>query len=99
MAEVTNHAIKRIRQRLGLNKTAACREATRALDGLAPRQCTGKLRKYLDHLAYTHRCRYRVTPNAVYVFTTSDVLVTVWALPNEYKKTTLALWKKHKEIG
>ncbi len=87
--DVSRHAIKRIRQRLGINKSAAEGMALDAIEnGLGPEVFSGSLRKYLDKLAITHQGHYRVTPNAVFCIK-GDVLTTVWPLPQKYRNAVL----------
>lgn len=54
--------------------------------GLRPEESTGNLRRYFDHLRRFERAEsiIRLYGNHVYIFR-DDTLVTVLALPNEYK--------------
>lgn len=91
----SKHAVKRMRERLGLNKRGAERELDRALKGLHVDECNGKLRKWLENIRENHggTAHYRVTPTAVYVFQ-ANVLVTVMLVPQEHAKRALDLWLK-----
>ncbi len=94
--DVSRHAVKRIRQRLGLPKKAAQADVERALErGLKIEDCVGRLRRYLDYMRHTHgdTCEFRVTPSAVYVVA-GDVLVTVFPLPNAHKKQAAIQYAK-----
>ena len=95
VAPMSNHAVKRIRQRLGLNKSAAQREAERALDGIPHGETVGQLRKYLDNQAIRHGSGFRVTPMGIFAYR-GDCLTTVMQVPPHLRNTTLAQWKKFK---
>ena len=94
----SRHAVKRMRERLGLNKRSAERELERAMKGLHLDECNGELRKWLEAKKKAHggSAHYRVTPTAVYVLE-KNVLVTVLLVPPEHAKRALDLW--HKKRG
>lgn len=81
---VTKHAGKRIRQRLGINKKATARNAEKAFaQGITHAEVKGKLRKYLDgiFLVNFNPTNMRVYNREVYLFR-DTTLITVLPLPN-----------------
>ena len=81
---VTKHATKRIRQRLGINKKSADKNAEKALKyGITHSEAKGKLCKYMDGI-FLLNCRpnnMRVYNHSVYLFR-GNTLITVIALPH-----------------
>lgn len=96
-AEVTRHASKRIRQRIGIPKDAVERNADKALRSGVPRtEYGGQLRRYLDALYHRYACTANniLTYNDhVYVFS-GGILITVLHLPSKYLKAAQAQQKK-----
>ena len=89
MACVTNHAIKRTKERLGLSKKLAAKNAERALtDGLRHKDTRGSLHRYIASLYWKNRTanNVRIYCDYVYVFHDS-LLITVYPLPQKYRKT------------
>lgn len=80
---VTKHATKRLRQRLGINKKSADKNAERALKyGITHSEAKGRLCKYMDGIFLTN-CRpnnMRVYNHSIYLFR-GNTLITVIALP------------------
>lgn len=94
---VSKHAARRMRQRLGLTKKAAEREADRAIDAMRVEDTHGALRAYLERDREGHQpgTEYRVTPSAIYVFC-NETLVTVFKMPPELGRIAIAAWMKRK---
>lgn len=95
-ANVTHHAHKRIRERVGLPKCAAQKTAQRALtDGVRREDTHGSLRRYLDALYhYNEQCdSIRVWAEKVYIFA-GHTLVTVLDLPQRYKNRANGMARK-----
>ncbi|MHA6346428.1 hypothetical protein [Roseivivax sp. CAU 1761] len=88
---ISDHAVKRIRQRLGLPKRAAQREAERALEGAHVRHFTGSFRRYLDYLRHLHGvgAHYRITRSAIFAFKYGN-LATVFPVPPKHRKSANA---------
>jgi hypothetical protein len=88
---LTNHAKKRLKQRLGLPKSACERAAQSAFDtGHKHSDAKGKARRYLDHLyllylQYEKANNIRVKGQHVYLFS-GNVLVTVLNLPRSISR-------------
>lgn len=81
---VSEHGVKRLRQRLGLNKSAVDKEVQRALEkGTTRTELSGRMRKTLDAMwhKYGHYGDYRVYRGHVFVFKGSN-FVTVIPLTN-----------------
>lgn len=81
---VTRHAEKRIRQRLGINKSATERAAEKAMKyGITHKDSKGSLHRYLDSvfLAYRKANNLRVYNRNVYLFG-GTTLITVIPLPS-----------------
>lgn len=86
--DLTRHAEKRIRQRLGINKKAVERNAEKALQyGVTHAEATGRLCKYLDgiFLRNFRPTNMRVYNHSTYLFRDTK-LITVLPLPRD-------LWK------
>lgn len=94
--EVTRHAHKRLRKRVGLPKSAVQNNARKALlYGVTHAETTGGLHRYLDYLWHQHETanNVRVYCGSVYIFC-GDTLVTVWPLPEKFRKRAQDLAKK-----
>lgn len=86
---VTNHARKRFKERLGLPKAACLRQAQKAFDsGFTHAQAKGKAKRYMDSLFLKYRTanNLRVYGQAVYIFS-GNTLITVMLLPVNIRKT------------
>jgi hypothetical protein len=96
--DLTYHSVKRIRKRLGINKSGAQRELERTESCMAITDCTGRLRKYLDRQKKLHgvQAHFRITPNTVYAFK-GTALTTAWIMPKKHAKSALSQWKRFKE--
>lgn len=89
MPIVTTHAQKRTKERVGLPKSAAKRNADRAFsDGIRRGETSGSLRRYLDMLYFRKETanQLRVYCGNVYIFCHGK-LVTVIPLPAKYRAT------------
>lgn len=96
---VTEHATKRIKERLGISKRLADANAQRALQyGITHREVKGSLRKYMDKLYLKYRTanNMRIYNRKIYIFN-GETLITVFNLPNKFLKTTDKLNKKKNE--
>lgn len=96
MTSVTNHAVKRTKERLGLSKKLAAKNAERALaEGLRHRDTGGSLYRYIESLYWKNRTanNVRIYCNYVYIFHDS-LLITVYPLPQRYRKTVDKLRRK-----
>ena len=100
--EVTRHADKRIRKRVGLPKSAVQANARKALRyGITHAETTGGLRRYLDYLWHQHETanNMRIYCGNVYIFC-DETLVTVWPLPEKFRKRASDLkQRKEKDDG
>ncbi len=99
MAYVTKHATQRIKERAGLPKGVAVKNAERALrDGLRPEKTGGSLFRYLEKLYWKHQTadNIRVYCNNVYIFH-GNLLITIFPLPPKYRKTADRLRKELKQ--
>ena len=105
MIIITDHAKKRMRERLKIPKRAVARAAWRAyVEGDQPEDYAGLMRNYLDDAADQNDCEVRVFQNNIYVFgkaeddfsgETNAVLVTVHALDSPLKLRPTKLPTKH----
>lgn len=94
-AIVTNHAKQRTKDRLGISKKLADKNANKALrDGLTHADTKGNLKSYLDKIYLKHRTanNLRIYNQKVYIFDES-VLITVINLPYTLVKTADKLQK------
>tara|TARA_R110000787_G_scaffold19874_6_gene59145 strand:+ start:1923 stop:2252 length:330 start_codon:yes stop_codon:yes gene_type:complete len=89
---VTDHAIKMMRQRLGLPKKAAQREAARAWsEGIQADALPVHLRRYCAVKEHAHKSRARLYHAHLYFFSPVGTLVTVYPLPPKYRHYLAAL--------
>lgn len=99
MVYVTDHAVKRAKERLGLPKGVTSKNAERALyNGIRHGETSGSLRRYLDGLYLKRETanNIRIYCNNVYIFH-NEMLITVFPLPQEFRKTVEKLKKGRKE--
>ena len=97
MANVTHHANKRMRERVGIPKRAIDRYAENALDnGLTHADCKGSLKRYIDSLYFRNHDanNIRIYNGNVYIFH-DDVLITVLKLPKKYRKVERSIANEH----
>lgn len=87
VAVLTNHAVDRAKERLGLKKRSLQRLADKALsEGLAYRDCKGAIRKYMGYLSKTYRANnIRLYGENLFAFK-DTTLITVYRLENRYAK-------------
>lgn len=85
MTKVTKHGKKRTKNRLGLSKNVANKNADKAFKfGVTHGDCKGNLKRYIDRLYFQHGsgCDYRIYNHHVYCFKGFDHrLVTIIDLP------------------
>lgn len=104
---VTDHAAKRIRERLGLNKKSIQRNAQTAwYKGMRREEAGSRLRKYLDGMFFEemrlsggkNKLDLRVHGEYVYLFDrwqdNNWGLITLWKLPGNLRKLYNAQRKK-----
>ncbi len=99
MVYVTKHATQRTKERLGLPKRLTLKNAEKALkDGIRHRETSGSLHRYITALYWKHRNanNIRIYCNNVYLFH-EDTFITVFPLPQKYRKTAERLKKESKE--
>ena len=97
---VTNHSKKRIKERVGIPKKSAERQAKLALErGFSHNETKGRLNKYLSKIYLSHNTgnNLKVYNNHVFLFH-NDVLVTVLNLPSELQGKKYLKIKMRKEI-
>lgn len=91
---LTDHAIQRGRERLGLTEPALQRQADRASeDGWIWTRTTGSLRRYLESGMIQHHKGNgtRIYGQHIYVIH-DDALITILDLPHEYRQA-VAKWR------
>lgn len=96
---ITRHAEKRTRLRLGLPKRSVTKNAENALRyGLTHKDTTGSFNRYITGLYLKHGNgnNIRIYCNTVYIFS-GDKLITLFPLPQRYKKIAKSLTEKRKE--
>jgi len=99
-SRVTQHAGKRIRERVGVNKKSIQTVADRALTrGLDHNELTGKLKRYIDKLWFRSKTanNMKVYAEKVYIFR-DTTLITVVPLPTGLKKIANKLYKIKQEV-
>ena len=94
--KLTDHAKQRTKNRVGLPKGIADKNAEKALKyGLHHKDVTGSLGRYLDYLYLGHKnCNnMRIYNQYVYMFK-DTLLITIIALPSKYHKLASQLQKE-----
>lgn len=89
MVDVTKHAYKRAKDRLGWNSNAIDRMADKALDeGVTHGETSGRLHRYITKLWFSHKyCNNaRIYGENIFFFT-DNKLITLYRLPNNLIKT------------
>lgn len=92
---LTDHSEQRIKDRLGLSKKIADKNAQKALDkGLTHAETKGSLRRFIDaiYLREKKANNIRIYNRKVYLFK-DVVLITVLNLPNKYSSVADKLQK------
>lgn len=87
MIEITDHADERIKERLGLPKSARMSTAERAYTkGNTHSQARGKLKRYLDYCWLSHKNANNVRVYAQHIwFFKDNVLITVYDVPKHMR--------------
>lgn len=86
---MTQHAVKRTKERAGIPKSAATRNAEKALQfGIQHNETSGSLNRYLTGLYFKHKTanNVRIYCNNVYIFNGAK-LITMFQLPQKYRGT------------
>jgi hypothetical protein len=94
-AILTDHAIERGRERLGLGKGSLIKMADKALEtGIKHAETNGRLKRYISSLWQKEEVinNARILGEVIYLFR-DQVLITVYQLPLEYRRV-LAHYRK-----
>ena len=94
----TNHAKKRTKDRTGLSKKLADKNAQKALDfGITHGETKGSLKKLIDALYFKNKSanNIRIYHRDIYIFQ-NEVLITIIDLPNRYAAAADKLQKRKK---
>lgn len=97
---MTNHSVKRTKERIGLSKKIADKNAQRALEyGVTHSEAKGVLCRYLDklYLSNGNANNVRVYHRYVYLFR-GNTLLTIIPLPNKFYALADKLQKQKGEI-
>ena len=100
IARLSEHGIKRARERLGLPKRALMRNVEKAfVSGISYKEVTGALGIFLNGLASQQSgdAEVRIYGYNVYIYR-RDSFITVFTLPNEYHHTVDRI-KKRRNCG
>ena len=95
---ITRHADRRIRQRVGLPRSAVERNAQAALEhGLRHAETAGNLHRYLQALYYKYESanNTRIYNDQVYIFH-NTILITVFPLPRQYRNAVRGILAKRR---
>lgn len=93
---VTRHADRRIRQRVGLPRKAVEKNAQAALEhGIRHADTSGSLHRYIAALYWQNESanNTRIYNEQVYIFH-DETLITVYPLPAKYRSTVRTMLKK-----
>ena len=86
--KITNHAIDRAWERLGIREGPLTKKAQKAFDsGIRHGDVNGSLRRYIDgeYLKYKNANNIRIHNQYVYYFK-NNLLLTITEIPNKYKR-------------
>lgn len=98
---MTKHGTQRTKERLGISKKLADKNATKALRyGVRHSDTSGKLKRYCDGVYLNHENgnNLRIYNRHVYVFY-NEILITVFCLPKMFIAQAEKLQKQRKENG
>lgn len=98
---VTEHAAKRTKNRVGLSKKLADKNAAKALEcGITHADTKGALKRYLDKLYLSARKanNLRIYHHHVYLFH-DNTLITIMDLPNQFKRLVDEIQKQKEDSG
>lgn len=86
-AQVTQHAQKRIRKRIHINKKSSERQCKLALErGYDENTITGRLKDYIYTLSLRSNTNLiKIYNNQIFIFK-NEKLITVWNIPNKLNK-------------
>lgn len=94
---ITEHAYLRASERLSLSRDSLNKLSERALNsGLSASNFKhGKFKRYLDHLYFKYRKanNIKIYGDVIYLFR-NKVLITLYQLPNEFKKAVVKVGKR-----
>lgn len=96
MCYLTDHAVQRTKERVGLPKRSAEKNAQKALEnGIRHCETKGSLNRYITALYWKQKTanNIRIYCNNVYIFN-NDVLITVFPLPQKYRNTAQKIKRK-----
>lgn len=104
--EITQHAFQRLKERSGLNQSAASKTAYKAYDrGLKHQECTGALHKWVTSTSRTSKkgSMFRIYGDKLWIFNKTAEnnkikLVTVLQVPPNLNKLVNVLMQKKKEV-
>lgn len=103
--EITEHAFQRLKERSGLNQSAANKTAHKAYEkGLKHQECTGALYKWVTGATKTSKkgSTFRIYGDKLWIFNKSKgstiKLVTVLQVPPNLTKLVNVLMQKKKEV-
>lgn len=94
--QISHHAKSRLKQRCGLKKQSFARTVEHVLlEGMKHEDASGRLKKYLDFLWFSHKNsnNTRIYGETVYLFRNSK-LITVIPLPKEYRGAVKKFFSK-----
>ena len=100
MARITRHATQRMRQRLGISKRTTEKNAEKALaHGIKHSDTRGSLHRYISSLYWKEQTanNARIYNNSVYIFH-NNTLITVFPLPQKYRKTAEHIRRKNETL-
>lgn len=97
---VSKHAIKRLKERCGINHKSALKMAKRAFEnGITHAETSGRLKKWINRQYLSNRKanNIRLYGDKAYIFC-GYMLVTVLLIPNDLKIEAIKLQTKKKEV-
>ena len=85
MAATTQHAKKRAKRRMGYNVGPRFLEKV-LQEGYSQKNTTGSLKRYLHSFGRKYKRKPVIYDNMIYLFTSQDVLITMYEITESTKK-------------
>lgn len=98
-ANITRHGAARTKERIGISKKIAQKNAQKALDfGVTHEETSGPLRRYLDYLYFNGGIdNARIYHRYIYLFA-GTTLITIFYLPKKYQAVADKLQKRRESM-
>lgn len=98
--KITEHAIDRAKERLGINKEALERVCEKVIEfGISKQDVSGRLARYLDKISAVHKSGNNTRLWGEHIFVIQDdTLITILNVDKEFKNAVSKALQKNKEL-